>query len=139
MERSRPLAPSLISFGTVTSWRDMLRALETLETVSYRHIVHGEVISEGQAALVKLMADPESATMIVNGCLFLNVGSYRYLDFEQDADAWRFNLVGDDSSLELIAMPDAEEVPERTQPLLEDTDPDLERIVAADDEDDLDD
>ena len=40
------------------------------------------------------MADPESSTLIVNGCLFLNVASFRYLDFEQDAEgAWRFTLL----------------------------------------------
>ena len=56
--------------------------------------------SEGRAALVKLMADPESATLVVNGCLFLNVLSFRYLDFEQLAEErWRFMLLGDGSTL----------------------------------------
>lgn len=139
MEPSRQLAPSLVGRGTVASWRDMLRALETLETVAYRYVVAGQPVSEGKAALVKLMADPDSATMIVNGCLFLNVGSFRYLDFEQNDDAaWVFTLVGDGSVLELVALPESEEPTERAHPLLEDTDPDLERIVALDDEDDSD-
>jgi len=93
-------------------------------------------VSEGKAALVKLMADPDSATMIVNGCLFLNVGSFRYLDFERDEDdSWHFHLVGDGSTLEMVAIPESEEPAERQHPLLEDTDPDLERIVMLDDED----
>lgn len=140
MEPSRQLAPSLIGRGTVATWRDMLRALETIENLAYRYVVAGQPICEGNGALVKLMADPDSATMIVNGCLFLNVGSFRYLDFEQnDDDAWVFTLVGDGSVLELVALPESEEPAERTHALLEDTDPDLERIVALDEDDDSDD
>ena len=96
MDHRDSLAPCLISKGTVSHPRDMLRALETLENLDYRYVVAGELIEEGRAALVKLMADPESATLIVNGCLFLNVSSFRYLDFEQAADErWRFVLHGD--------------------------------------------
>ena len=82
MNRDHNLAPLLIGRGTLANPRDMLRALETLENLEYRFLAHGDVIQEGRAALVKLMADPESATLIVNGCLFLNVMSFRYLDFE---------------------------------------------------------
>jgi len=141
MDQKRPLAPALIGRGTVANYRDMLRALETLENVEYRFVAHGDVVSEGTAALVKLMADSESATLIVNGCLFLNVASYRFLDFDQDADErWRFVLHGDDASLTLIHVPDTSEDPENRRPhlLLEEEAPDFESLLLLDDEDDED-
>jgi hypothetical protein len=142
MDSSHQLAPCLISKGTLSHPRDMLRALETLENLDYRYIVTGELIEEGQAALVKLMADPESATLIVNGCLFLNVASFRYLDFAQIADQrWSFVLHGDSSRLELVSIPETETEEEnsrRPHLLSEETVPDFESLIALDDEDDED-
>jgi hypothetical protein len=142
MEPNQNLAPCLVGRGTLAGPRDMLRALETLENLEYRFIVHGEEINVGKAALVKLMADPESATLVVNGCLFLNVFSFRYLDFEEiEADRWRFELHGDSSILELISIPEAEEEPAangRPHLLSEETVPDFESLIALDDEDEED-
>lgn len=141
MDQKRPLAPALIGRGTLSNYRDMLRALETLENVEYRFFAHGELVSEGTAALVKLMADQESATLVVNGCLFLNVASYRFLDFGQDSeDRWSFVLHGDDARLELIHVPDTSEDSEGGRPnlLLEEEAPDFESLILLDDEDDED-
>jgi hypothetical protein len=140
MDHSRNLAPCLISRGTLTSHRDMLRALETLENLDYRFLVGDELIEEGRAALVKLMADPESATLIVNGCLFLNVASFRFLDFGQATeDRWRFLLHGDGSLLELISIPETEDADanaQRPHLLSEETVDDFESLIILDDEDD---
>jgi hypothetical protein len=140
MEPMRPLAPCLIGRGTLANYRDMLRALETLETVTYRFLVHGSVVNEGEAALVKLMADTESSTLIVNRCLFLNVASFRYLDFEQTADdQWRFVLHGDGSTLEMIAVPEPEEeeqAPARPHLLSEEIAADFDVLIALDEDDD---
>lgn len=142
MDPHRTLAPCLVGKGTVANPRDMLRALETLENLEYRYLVHGEIIDEGKAALVKLMADPESATLVVNSCLFLNVASFRYLDFEQNADATcGFRLHGDGSLLELVSAPETEEEDEaakRPHLLSEAEIPDFEMLIALDDEDDED-
>ena len=142
MDPHRTLAPCLVGSGTVANPRDMLRALETLENLEFRYLVHGEVVNEGKAALVKLMADPESATLVVNNCLFLNVASFRYLDFEQNADnTWGFRLHGDGSLLELVSTPDTEDDEEnmkRPHLLSEETIPDFESLIALDDEDDED-
>lgn len=139
MSHDNDLAPCLIGRGTLAAPRDMLRALETLENLEYRFAAHGDVIDEGQAALVKLMADPSSATLVVNGCLFLNVLSFRYLDFEPiDAERWRFILHGDGSTLELISVPEAEEEAAavgRPHLLSEEAAPDFESLIALDDED----
>lgn len=138
----RPLAPCLIGRGTLSHPRDMLRALETLEGLEYRFLVDGEVVDGGQAALVKLMADPDSSTLVVNGCLFLNAMSFRYLDFEPMSEArWRFVLHGDGSTLELVSVPESDDEegaapPTRPHLLSEETVPDFESLIALDDEDD---
>ena len=140
MDAPRSLAPCLVGRGTVATARDMLRALETLENLEYRYVVHGDEIDAGRASLVKLMADPDSATLVVNGCLFLNVSSFRYLDFERGpADNWRFSLHGDDAVLELVSVPEAEDealLAKRPHLLSEETVPDFESLLALDDEDD---
>jgi len=139
MEAPRSLAPCLVGRGTVASPRDMLRVLETLENLDYRYLVHGDEVDSGRAALVKLMADPDSTTLVVNGCLFLNVASFRYMDFERSAgEAWRFELHGDDAVLELVSVPETEEealLSKRPHLLSEETVPDFESLIALDDED----
>lgn len=139
MPETPPLAPCFVDRGTVGNYRDMLRALETIEGLEYRWLVDDDVVSEGKATLVKLMADPESATMVVNGCLFLNVASFRYLDFEPaGADRCLFRLHGDGSQLEIVALPEETENPERPRHMLLETSPaDFGSFIALDgDEDD---
>jgi hypothetical protein len=112
MDPHRDLAPCLIGSGTLAHPRDMLRALETIENLEYSFTVHGDAVSQGRAALVKLMADPESSTLVVNDCLFLNVLSFRYLDFEQlSEDSWGFTLYGDGSTLRLVSLPETRMTP----------------------------
>ena len=117
----------------------MLRTLETLENLEYRYLVLGEEVDSGRAALVKLMADPDSATLVVNGCLFLNVSSFRYLDFERGpADNWLFELHGDESVLELVSVPEADDDPtltKRPHLLSEEIIPDFESLLALDEDD----
>jgi hypothetical protein len=139
MDRPRQLASSFIGSGTLASPRDMLRALESLETVDLLWEVEGRNVAEGQFTLVKLMYDPDSATMAVNGCLFLNVASFRYLDFEQmPCGRWRFHLHGDSARLSLITVPESEEehATERPHLLLEQADADFESFVTLDDDED---
>lgn len=138
MQPLSTLAPCLVGCGTLANPRDMLRALETLENIEYRYLVHSEAMDEGSATLVKLMADSESATMIVNGCLFLNVSSFRYLDFARDTEGrWVFALHGDGSQLQLTALPEATEsgTPSRMLMLAEDISPDLDVLISLDEED----
>jgi len=139
MNPMRPLAPCLINSGSVAHPRDMLRALETLETLDLSWEVEGRTVAEGRATLVKLMFDPESATMAVNGCLFLNVASFRYLDFEQHTGGrWQVTLHGDASTLTLVTVPESEEerTTERPHLLLEEGASAFETFVALDDEED---
>ena len=85
MDRHEPLAPCFIEQGTLSEHIDMMRALDTVEALRFQQVVDGEAITQGDATLVKLSAD-DTATMLVNGCLFLNVASFRYLTFAATAD-----------------------------------------------------
>ena len=142
MERRYELASCLIHNGTVVNPRDMLRSLETIEGLTYRQMLDGDVMAEGRATLVKIMAEPGSSTILVNGCLFLNVLSFRYLTFETQADGkCVFELVGDGMTLELVPVED-EENDSPTNPraarLLESEAFDPESYVVLDDDDDED-
>lgn len=141
MQRRPSLAPCLVGNGTVTLPRDMIRALETLETVRFSQTVDGAVMAEGRATLVKLMADEESSTILVNGCLFLNVTSFRYLTFSTDDEGdCAFRLVGDGMDLTLLPAGDAEVRPVEPQAmrLLEETAFDPDAFVAMEDDEDED-
>ena len=117
MDRSNELASCLVHNGTVSSPRDMIRALETIEGLTYRQLIDGQVFAEGAATLVKLMVEPGAATILVNGCLFLNVLSFRYLTFETDAaGACTFELVGDGMRLILEPTADSEDSEATTSP-----------------------
>lgn len=140
MQHTRDLTPCLIGTGTVTGLRDMVRAMETVEAFDYRYNVDGEGIASGRATLVKIMADPDSSTLLVNGCLFLNVASFRYLNFTTADDGkTAIELYGDGVVLELkpVDDPDARE----SRPVMrfmEDPAFDAGSYVTLDDEEDED-
>jgi hypothetical protein len=127
MERPNNLASCLIHNGTVTNPRDMVRALETLETLTYRQTVDGE-----------LMAEPGSSTILVNQCLFINVLSFRYLTFNTAEDGTCvFELNSDGMALTMVPVDDPEGAEERLPTLLmesEDFEPGT-YVVLDDDED----
>lgn len=140
MERTNQLSSCFVHNGTVSSPRDMVRALETIEGLTYRQIVDGELLAEGRATLVKLMVEPGAATILVNGCLFLNVLSFRHLTFETDeSGACTFELAGDGMRLVMQPTEDAEEpssVPSpRVARLIEAEAYDTDAYVVLDDDD----
>lgn len=139
MEQNRPLAPCFIGSGTLVNPRDMLRALETLEAVDYSYEVDGATVSEGASTLVKLMLDHESATMVVNGCLFLNVASFQYLDFATEDEHCVVRLFGDGTTLTLRADTERDlvEVPRGQLRLLEEAAFDASFVLSDDEDDDF--
>jgi hypothetical protein len=118
----------------------MVRALETIEGLTYRQIVDGELLAEGRATLVKLMVEPGAATILVNGCLFLNVLSFRHLTFEtDDSGACTFELAGDGMRLIMQPTEDTEEPasmpPPRVARLIEAEAYEADAYVMLDDDD----
>lgn len=109
MDSPRQLPPLLVGDGTLTYPRDMVRALETIETFAYRYLVDGEEIAKGRATLVRIMLDDISASTLVNGCLFLNVSSFTYLNFRTDASGQTvFELFTEGAVLEITPLDEPE-------------------------------
>jgi hypothetical protein len=141
MDPRKELASCLVHNGTVANPRDMVRALETIESLTYTQIVDGEIMAEGKATLVKIMAEQGSATILVNECLFLNVLSFRYITFTTADDGeCVFELVGDGITLRLVPVEDPDTPEECRMParLLDAESFGTESYVLLDDEDDED-
>lgn len=139
MDSHHNLAACLVGTGTLTHPRDMVRAMETVEAMDYIYTVDAERISEGRVTLVKIMADPESATILVNGCLFLNVMSFNYLNFTTDEDgAARFELHADGTVLTVIPAdePDLRASGRPVIRIMEDGTFDTQSFVTLDDDED---
>lgn len=138
MEPRKNLAPCFIGSGTLVNPRDIIRALETLEALDYTYEVDGQMISEGAATLVKLSFDIDAATMIVNGCLFLNAASFTYLDFTTEDEQCTMRLFGDGSTLTLRADKerDVVEVPRGQLRLLEEAAFDASFVLSEDEDED---
>lgn len=142
MENRNTLTGCLIQNGTVSSPRDMIRALETIEGLTYRQVLDGTQLAEGRATLVKIMAEPGAATILVNGCLFLNVLSFEYLTFETDTDGRvQFELFADGMHLVLVPVEEEEEGAGPANPRAarlmeaESFDPDVYAMLDDEDED----
>jgi hypothetical protein len=141
MQSPHPVPPLLVANGTLTHQRDMVRALETIETFAYRYVVDGDTIAEGKASLVRIMADDESASVLVNGCMFLNVASFQYLNFQTDETGQtRFELFVNGAMLEMTPLdePEMRATGRRVIRLMEEGGFDTGSIVSIDDEDDED-
>ena len=143
MNDARPLAPCFIGSGTLTHPYDMARALETLESTDFVYEVDGAVIESGEASLVKLMIDKSAATIIANGCIFLNIYSFRFLDFSAEDGVAVMRLYRDGATLELRGNPgrDAIAETENSGPaarLLKESPYGLEPFTIGEDEDDED-
>jgi len=119
----------------------MVRALETIETLDYTYKVDDELVSEGRVSLVKIMADLESSTILINGCLFLNVLSFTHLDFEPGEDnITRFTLHREGTALTMVPAdePDRRSSDRSVMRLMEDAAFDPQSFATLDDDDDED-
>lgn len=102
-----PLAPCIVNEGTLINRKDMMRALETLESVKYTYIVDSDVISEGEGVVVKVFSSKETSTLVVNGCLFLNILSFNYLHFfTNEEGSTTIELVENSRTIQLSPIED---------------------------------
>lgn len=77
----KSVPPVIINEGTIFRKKDMLRTLETLDTIRYEQVVDGQMIACGQAVIAGIFASRNSATLLVNAYLYLNINSFDYLRF----------------------------------------------------------
>lgn len=98
-------APCIVNEGTLINKKDMVRALETLENVKYVYSVDGDVFSQGDGVVVKVFSSRETSTLVVNGCIFLNVLSFDYLRFSPHKKGLtKIELVEETKILRLVPM-----------------------------------
>jgi hypothetical protein len=96
-------APSFIDEGTLVNKTDMIRALQTLENVSYTYVVDGHTLSQGKGIVVRIFASNETSTLVINGCLFINVLSFDYLRFSPyKNESSKIELVSQSQILTLV-------------------------------------
>jgi len=112
MSKSKHIgAPCIIGEGTIYNKKDMLRALETVDGLRYEDYVDGKLIAAGEASLAKAFASRNSATLLIKGCLFVNVFSFNYLNFcTLPNGETEIELIGDARTLRLIAS-DEDDIP----------------------------
>ncbi|MFQ4138431.1 hypothetical protein PGN35_019135 [Nodosilinea sp. PGN35] len=100
-------APCLIDSGVVVNKNDMLRLLQDLGQVQYRHFQDGITLSEGQGLVMEVFADGQQATLVANHTLYINVYSFDCLEIgKTEADGNHFDLVQDNRRLRLIPLSD---------------------------------
>ena len=104
---ARKKAPIVVSEGTLYRTLDIVRALLTLDAVEYEYTVDGIDLSRGEGWLVRVFYSHESATLVVNNCLFINVRSFDYLHFKELSDGrMEVELVSDSAQLRLRTRKD---------------------------------
>lgn len=107
-------APIIVDEGAVYRTLDIVRALLTLDAVEYEYIVDGSRVSVGKGWLVRVFYSRDSATLVVNNCLYINVSSFDYLKFyKNERGQLAMTLHSDNSELRLT-VPDEEVKPLRT-------------------------
>ena len=119
MYKRKDPAPCFINEGTIYQKKDMLRALETLENLKYKYIINGKAVREGRGAMLKVFASRQSATLVINNCVFINVLSFDYLNFQSDA-AGKTNveLVGEGRTLRLESIDEEIKIPSTNREIL---------------------
>lgn len=85
-QKHKASAPLIVDEGTLVHKRDMIRALETFECLTYTDMVDEKVMSEGEGILLKVFASKESSTLVINGSIFINVLSFDHLHFQRNED-----------------------------------------------------
>ncbi|MGB3136453.1 MAG: hypothetical protein WBG38_17605 [Nodosilinea sp.] len=100
-------APCIVDSGVVVNKTDMLRLLQDLGQVRYRHLQDGAPLAEGQGLVMDVFIDSQQATLVANHTLYINVHSFDCLEIGQtDADGSHFDLVQDNRRLRLIPLSD---------------------------------
>lgn len=98
-------APLIVKEGTVYRTLDIVRSLLTLDAVQYKYVVEGLVVSEGKGWIVRVFYSHDSASLVVNNCLFINVRSFDYLKFSHlDDNTVEMILISENSELKLQSL-----------------------------------
>lgn len=98
------LAPCIIDNGIVVNKEDIYRLLSDLGHVRYTHYLDGKSSSEGEGYIVEVFDDASQATLIANKTVYLNLGSFDYLQLQTGDNQTYFDLVQDQRILRLFPL-----------------------------------
>ena len=100
--------PCIIENGIVYGVKDIFRIVRDMGHVKYAEIINGETQSEGEGYIMSVVANQQSATVIANQRLYLNVCGFEYLSIATREDGQvHFDLVHPYRTLRLTPTPDA--------------------------------
>lgn len=96
-------APCIIDSGIIVNKKDMQGLLRDLEHVRYHHFLDGNLQSEGEGYVIEVFADSHQSTLVANHALYINVGSFDYLQLHQSPEQQTYlDLIQDFRQLRLI-------------------------------------
>lgn len=134
--------PCIIENGIIYGVKDIYRIVRDMGHVSYAEIVNGEILTQGEAYIMSVVANPQSATVIANQRVYLNVCGFDYMRIATQQDGHvHFDLVHPYRTLRLMPVPDAgnEEILESKSQRFDDFEPfeqeDFAEIQLEDDDD----
>ena len=100
--------PCIIENGIVYGTKDIYRIVRDMGHVHYLEIVNEEEVSRGDGYIMSVVANPQSATVIANQRLYLNVCGFDYLRISTQVDqSVNFDLVNSYRILRLSPVPDS--------------------------------
>lgn len=100
--------PCIIENGIVYGVKDIFRIVRDMGHVKYAELINGEVQSEGEGYIMSVVANQQSATVIANQRLYLNVCGFEYLSIATREDGQvHFDLVHPYRTLRLTPTPDS--------------------------------
>ncbi len=100
--------PCIIENGIVYGMKDIYRIVRDMGHVRYSEIVNHEVVTRGEGYIMSVVANQQSATIIANQRLYLNVCGFDYMRISsQDDGNVHFDLVHPYRTLRLTPVPDA--------------------------------
>ena len=102
--------PCIIDAGILVNKRDIQRLLGDLSRVKYIFFQDGEIVRHGEGCVVEVFHEGTSATMIANGSIYINVGSFDCLQLGKSITSGPkpeqtfFDLMQDDRCLRLVPL-----------------------------------
>ncbi len=106
-----PQPPCIVDAGTLINKRDMYRLLSDLGHVQYVDIVDRQPRREGEGYVMEVYADSQTATLVANRALYININSFDYLNLDtvmepSGSSLVILDLVQDNRVLRLIPLTD---------------------------------
>jgi len=138
--------PCIIENGIVYGVKDIYRIVRDMGQVHYSELIDGETLTQGDGYIMSVVANHQSATVIANHRLYLNVCGFDYMRISTQEDGQvHFDLVHPYRTLRLTPVPDSTGADDPLEPKIQrydDYDPfeqeDYAEIQLEDDDDMMD-